>query len=57
MAEKKDLTKDELIAKEIRRLRKEIIDRFPDAFIIAFKNGQRMDVNEAIRTFLQNKKK
>lgn len=42
---------------EIRRLRKEIIDRFPDAFIIAFKNGQRMDVNEAIRTFLQNKKK
>lgn len=42
---------------EIRRLRKEIIDRFPDAFIIAFKNGQRMDVNEAINTFLQNKKK
>lgn len=42
---------------EIRRLRKEIINRFPDAFIIAFKNGQRMDVNEAIRTFLQNKKK
>lgn len=42
---------------EIRRLRREIIDRFPDAFIIAFKNGQRMDVNEAIRTFLQNKKK
>lgn len=42
---------------EIRRLRKEIIDRFPDAFIIAFKNGQRMDVNEAIRMFLQNKKK
>ena len=41
----------------IRRLRKEIIDRFPDAFIIAFKNGQRMDVNEAIRMFLQNKKK
>ena len=42
---------------EIRRLRREIIDRFPDAFIIAFKNGQRMDVNEAIRMFLQNKKK
>ena len=42
---------------EIRRLRKEIIDRFPDAFIIAFKNGQRMDVNEAIRMFLQNNKK
>ena len=42
---------------EIRRLRSEIIDRFPDAFIIAFKNGQRMDVNEAIRMFLQNKKK
>lgn len=41
----------------IRRLRKEVIDRFPDAFIIAFKNGQRMDVNEAIRMFLQNKKK
>lgn len=42
---------------EIRRLRKEIIDRFPDAFIIAFKNGQRMDVNEAIRAFSRNKKK
>ena len=36
---------------EIYRLRKELLDRFPEAFIIAFKNGQRMDVQQAIREF------
>lgn len=41
----------------IRRLRQEILNNFPDAFIIALKNGQRTDINQAIRTFLQNKKK
>lgn len=40
---------------EIVRLRKGILDKFPDAFIIAFKNGQRMDVNQAIREFKVNK--
>lgn len=42
---------------EIRRLRRQVVYRFPDAFIVAFKAGQRIDVNEAIRTFLQNKKR
>lgn len=42
---------------EIRKLQKELINRFPDAFIIAFKGGQRTNVNEAIQTFLQLKKK
>jgi len=30
---------------------------FPQAFIIAFKNGQKMNVNEAIREFKNNKQK
>jgi N-acetylmuramoyl-L-alanine amidase len=30
------------------RLRKEIADKFPQAFIVAFKDGKRMDLNEAI---------
>jgi len=36
---------------EIYRLRKSILDKFPQAFIIAFKNGEKMDVNKAIREF------
>ena len=40
---------------EISRLRKSILDKFPEAFIIAFKDGVRMDVNEAIREFKKNK--
>ena len=40
---------------EIYRLRKEKLDKFPEAFIIAFKNGQRYDVNQAIREFKQNR--
>lgn len=42
---------------EIRRLRKELVTRFPEAFIIAFVNGHRTDSNVAIHTFLKNKKK
>ncbi|MCH3994420.1 MAG: N-acetylmuramoyl-L-alanine amidase [Prevotella sp.] len=42
---------------EISRLRKSLLDRFPDAFIIAFKNGKRIDVNQAITEFSNNKKK
>ena len=42
---------------EISRLRKSILPDFPEAFIIAFKNGQKMDVNAAIREFLKNKNK
>ena len=42
---------------EIYRLRKSILDKFPEAFIIAFKNGQKMNVNEAIAEFKKNKGK
>ena len=40
---------------EIYRLRKTILDKFPQAFIIAFKNGERTDVVEAIREYKRNK--
>lgn len=36
---------------EIYRLRKTILDKFPEAFIIAFKNGEKMNVSQAIREF------
>jgi len=36
---------------EIYKLRKSLIKRFPQAFIIAFKDGQKMDVREAIKEF------
>lgn len=40
---------------DIYELRKQILDRFPDAFIVAFKNGSRMDVNQAIQEFKNNR--
>ena len=40
---------------EIYRLRKSLQEKFPEAFIIAFKSGQKYDVNQAIREFTQNK--
>ena len=42
---------------EIYRLRKSLLEKFPEAFIIAFKNGRKYDVNQAIREFKQNKKR
>lgn len=42
---------------EIARMRKQILDLFPSCFIIAFKNGEKMNVNQAIKEFMQNKKK
>lgn len=36
---------------KIYQLRKSLLDKFPEAFIIAFKNGKRMDVQQAIREF------
>lgn len=42
---------------EINRLRKQILDKFPDAFIIALKKGKIVDVNQAIQEFLKNKGK
>ena len=40
---------------EIYQLRKSLLDKFPEAFIIAFENGKKYDVNQAIREFKQNK--
>ncbi len=40
---------------EIYRLRKSLAGKFPEAFIIAFKNGKKYDVNQAIREFKQNR--
>ena len=42
---------------EINQLRKTLQGEFPQAFVIAFKNGQKMNVNEAIREFKNNKQK
>ena len=36
---------------EIYHLRKSLQEKFPEAFIIAFKGGKRMDVQQAIREF------
>ncbi len=36
---------------EILRLRKQQAKRFPGCFVIAFKNGEKMNINEAIREF------
>lgn len=40
---------------EIFRLRKSLLDKFPQAFIIAFKNGEKINVNQAIREFKSRK--
>ena len=42
---------------EIYKLRKQLLERFPDAFIVAFVAGQKCNVNEAIRTFKAHKNK
>lgn len=42
---------------EINRLRKDVAEKFPQAFVIAFKDGKKIDVNEGIREFLENKKR
>ena len=42
---------------EIYRLRKRLLGKFPEAFIIAFKDARKYDVNQAIREFLKNKNK
>ena len=41
----------------VNRSRKEILDKFPGAFIVAYKDGKQIDVNEAIKEFLSNKRK
>lgn len=42
---------------EIARMRKQILDLFPSCFVIAFKNGEKMNINQAIKEFMQNKKR
>lgn len=42
---------------DIYKLRKEVTVKFPEAFIIAFKNGQKVNVAEAIREFKSNRNK
>lgn len=42
---------------EILRLKEELKQEFPEAFIIAFKNGQRMNTGEAVKEFVKNKRK
>ena len=42
---------------EIYHLRKSLLEKFPEAFIIAFKGGKRMDVQQAIREFKNNRVK
>lgn len=42
---------------EIYRLRKEISGKFPEAFIIAFKGGSKMNVAEAVREFKNKRNK
>lgn len=40
---------------EINRLYKQVVDKFSDAFIVAFKNDVRMDIRQAINEFKNNK--
>lgn len=40
---------------EILRLRKTLLDKFPQAFVIAFRDGTKMNVNEAIRDYKANR--
>ncbi len=42
---------------EIYRLRKEVLEQFPQAFIIAFRDGQKMNASEAYKEYVRNKKK
>ena len=42
---------------KIAQLRKSLTEKFPQAFIVAFKDGKRMDTNEAIRQYKANKTK
>lgn len=42
---------------QVLRTKRTITTKFKDAFIIAFKNGKKTDVNAAIREFKQNRRK
>ena len=40
---------------KVLRTKRQIASKFKGAFIVAFKNGKKMDVNEAINEFKKNK--
>lgn len=40
---------------KVLRIKKQIASKFKGAFIVAFKNGEKMDVNKAIEEFKKNK--
>lgn len=42
---------------KIYNLRKSLLEKFPQAFIVAFRNGNKMDVREAISEFRKNRNK
>jgi N-acetylmuramoyl-L-alanine amidase len=42
---------------EILRLRKSLIGKFPDPFVVAFKNGKKMNINTAIAAFKKKNSK
>ena len=42
---------------EIYQLRKEVLPKFPEAFIIAFRGDKKMNVNDAIQEYKKNKRK
>jgi N-acetylmuramoyl-L-alanine amidase len=41
---------------QIAQLRKSLLAKFPEAFVIAFRNGEKMNVQEAVRIFRNRKK-
>ena len=41
---------------EVSRLRRQLTERFPQAFIVAFRDGQRTDVQKAIQEYKNSKK-
>lgn len=41
---------------EINKLRRTLAEKFPDCFIVAFRDGAKMNINEAIRLFRSNGK-
>lgn len=40
---------------QVLRTRRSIVSKFKEAFIIAFKNGKKTDINQAIRDFKENR--
>lgn len=41
----------------IQTLRREVAKQFPEAFVVAFRHGERMDINEAREAYRKNKQK